>query len=74
MLAVWALWSVLWLRPVALVANAGMLLATPLVGGHYFVDVFAGAGLAVLAIAAAKLVGETSAVETAIRAQDVVTA
>ena len=73
-LAVWALWSVLWLRPVALVANAGMLLATPLVGGHYFVDVFAGAGLAVLAIAAAKLVGETSAVETAIRAQDVVTA
>jgi hypothetical protein len=28
-----------------------MLLATPLMGGHYFVDVFAGIGVAVLAIA-----------------------
>jgi membrane-associated phospholipid phosphatase len=73
-LVIWALWSVLWLRPVALIANVGMLLATPLVGGHYFVDVFAGAGLAGLAIAAAKLVGESSAVGTAIKAQDVVTA
>jgi hypothetical protein len=29
-----------------------MLMATPLMGGHYFVDVFAGIGVAVLAIAA----------------------
>ena len=42
------------MRPFALIANGGMLLATPLVGGHYFVDVFAGAGIAVLAIATAK--------------------
>jgi hypothetical protein len=37
-----------------------MLLATPLVGGHYFVDVIAGVGLSVLAIAAARLIGEWS--------------
>ena len=42
------------MRPVALIANIGMLLATPMVGGHYFVDVFAGIGVAVLAIAAAR--------------------
>jgi len=44
-LALWALWSVWWLRPLALIANVSMLLATPLVGGHYFVDVIAGVGL-----------------------------
>jgi hypothetical protein len=53
-LNMWALWGVWWMRPFALIANGGMLLATPLVGGHYFVDVFAGAGIAVLAIATAK--------------------
>jgi membrane-associated phospholipid phosphatase len=53
-LAIWGLWGVWWLRPLALIINGGMLLATPLVGGHYFVDVFAGIGLAVLSIAAAK--------------------
>jgi hypothetical protein len=57
-LALWALWSVWWLRPLALMANVAMLLATPLVGGHYFVDVFAGILLAVLAIVAARLMGE----------------
>jgi membrane-associated phospholipid phosphatase len=31
-----------------------------LVGGHYFVDVIAGIGLSVLAIAAARLIGEWS--------------
>jgi len=42
------------LRPAALIVYIGMLLATPLMGGHYFVDVIAGIVLAVLAIAAAK--------------------
>jgi membrane-associated phospholipid phosphatase len=59
-LALWALWCVWWLRPLALIANVSMLLATPLVGGHYFVDVIAGVGLSVLAIAAARLIGEWS--------------
>jgi len=55
-LALWAFWGVWWMRPLALIANIAMLLATPLVGGHYFIDVFAGVGLAVLAIAAAQAI------------------
>jgi hypothetical protein len=57
-LCLWALWCIWWLRPWALIANIGMLLVTPMVGGHYFVDVFAGAGLAVFAIAAAHKAGQ----------------
>lgn len=53
-LDMWALWGVWWMRPFALIANIGMLLATPLVGGHYFVDVLAGMAIAVLAITMAK--------------------
>jgi hypothetical protein len=41
-LAIWGFWDVWWLRPGALIVYLGMLLATPLMGGHYFVDVFAG--------------------------------
>jgi hypothetical protein len=59
-LALWAFWAVWWTRPLALIANLGMLLATPLVGGHYFVDVIAGVALAVLAIAVAGRVGVRS--------------
>jgi hypothetical protein len=54
-LDMWALWGVWWMRPFGVIANVGMLLATPLIGGHYFIDVFAGAGIAVLAIATAKM-------------------
>jgi len=49
----WALWHTRRLRPIALVANAIMLGATPIVGGHYFIDVLAGIVVAALAIAAA---------------------
>jgi hypothetical protein len=59
-LALWALWGVWWMRPLALIANVGMLLATPLVGGHYFVDVFAGIALAMLAVVAARRIGGQS--------------
>ena len=52
-LYLWALWSVWWMRPFALIANGAMLVATPVGGGHYFVDVFAGVAVAVLAIFAA---------------------
>ena len=51
-LAIWGFWDVWWLRPPALIVYLGMLLPTPLMGGHYIVDVFAGIGVAVLAIAA----------------------
>jgi hypothetical protein len=59
-LSLWAFWVVWWMRPVAIIANVGMLLATPLIGGHYFVDVIAGAALAVLAIALAGRIGARS--------------
>jgi hypothetical protein len=47
---VWALWPVKLLRPVAILANALMLAATPVIGGHYFVDVFAGIAVAAVSI------------------------
>ena len=31
-----------WLRPVAIPLNLAMIAATPLGGGHYFVDIIAG--------------------------------
>jgi PAP2 superfamily len=57
----WALWVVRWMRPVALLANGAMLAATPLNGGHYFVDVIAGMAIAALAIVAAHYVGQAIA-------------
>jgi len=53
----WALWAVRWLRPLALLVNGAMLAATPLNGGHYFIDVIAGVVIVVLAIVAARRVG-----------------
>jgi membrane-associated phospholipid phosphatase len=50
----WALWPVRWIRPIAIVANVAMMASTPIDGGHYFVDLIAGAAVALLAIAAAK--------------------
>ena len=64
-LFMWALWGVWWMRPLALIANVGMLIATPMAGGHYFIDVFAGIGVAVLAIAAACWIGERATREAA---------
>ena len=43
-LYVWALWPMRWLRPLAAVGQRLMLAATPLVGGHYFIDLFGGDG------------------------------
>jgi hypothetical protein len=49
-LSVWALWRIWWLRPVVAILSGGMVLVTPLVGGHYFTDVIAGIAIAALAI------------------------
>ena len=57
-LYLWALWAVWWMRPIVVLTNGLMLLSTPIGGGHYFVDVFAGVAVAVLAIAAARWIGE----------------
>lgn len=73
-LALWAFWGVWWMRPFAFIAYVGMLLATPLVGGHYFADVFAGGGVAMLAIAAAKSFGERSPAGVPVMTQNAATA
>ena len=56
-LYLWALWPVKWARPIVLLANGAMLAATPIIGGHYFVDLFAGVAVAVIAIVAAHKAG-----------------
>jgi hypothetical protein len=60
----WALWPVWWFRPIALLANGAMMASTPVDGGHYFVDLFAGIAVAALAIWAARVlsrrIGETT--------------
>lgn len=73
-LALWACWGVWWMRPFALMAYGGMLLATPLVGGHYFADVFAGCGVAVLAIMAAKFTRERASARIPVMTQSAATA
>ena len=52
----WALWPVWWVRPVAILANGAMLASTPVDGGHYFIDLFAGIAVALLAIVLARAV------------------
>lgn len=52
----WALWRVRWMHWVGLVSNGAMLAATPVDGGHYFIDVAAGVAVAAAAIAVARYV------------------
>ena len=56
----WALWPVRWLRPLNLFCNGAMLVATPVGGGHYFIDVIAGVAIAMLSVYAARRIGGTS--------------
>jgi PAP2 superfamily protein len=56
-LYLWAFWPVRWLGPIAAAINVMMLLATPIVGGHYFADIFAGIAIAAASIAVAKHLG-----------------
>jgi hypothetical protein len=67
----WAFWPVRAFRPVAIVSNAVMLAATPIDGGHYFIDLIAGIAVAALAIVAARLasrrLAERSAIERAVQ-------
>jgi membrane-associated phospholipid phosphatase len=49
-LYLWALWAISWMRVIALICNALLLLSTPIDGGHYFIDVIAGVSLAILSI------------------------
>lgn len=47
----WATWSVRVYRWPLAAINAGMLIATPIEGAHYFIDLIGGVAIAVLAIA-----------------------
>jgi hypothetical protein len=64
----WAMWPAKWMRPIAVLANGAMMAATPIDGGHYFVDLFAGIAIAVLAIVAARRCGRLVARRQAGRA------
>jgi len=57
-LYLWAFWGVKWFRLIAAPMNGAMILATPLVGGHYFIDVFAGIAVAVVSILLARQIAE----------------
>jgi membrane-associated phospholipid phosphatase len=57
-LYLWALWPVRWLGPIAAAVNVAMLLATPIGGGHYFIDVFAGIAIAALAVVLARWIAK----------------
>jgi hypothetical protein len=54
----WALWPVRWLRPLNIFCNGAMMVATPVGGGHYFIDVIAGILVALATICAARLIGQ----------------
>jgi membrane-associated phospholipid phosphatase len=62
MLAMWGPWCLWWMRPIGLIIMGGMLIATPLLGGHYFVDVIAGVLVAAVAIAVVTRLGSLSAI------------
>lgn len=57
-LYIWAFWPVRWIGPLAAVVNVAMLLATPVVGGHYFIDLFAGGAIAVGSIMSAQFIAQ----------------
>jgi hypothetical protein len=54
-LFIWALWPLRGFRAVAIVMDAWMLIATPTVGAHYMVDVFAGVAVAAISILSANM-------------------
>ena len=47
----WAAWKIRYVRWLGLLLNILLIMSTPTAGAHYFVDVIAGAGVAVLSIA-----------------------
>jgi membrane-associated phospholipid phosphatase len=49
----WAMWPFRGLRWIFIVINAAMIAACPIFGGHYFVDLIAGAAVGIAAIVAA---------------------
>jgi membrane-associated phospholipid phosphatase len=54
LLYAWALWEYAWLRWSAVGLNGLMILATPVIGAHYFIDTIAGACVAPAALKVAR--------------------
>jgi hypothetical protein len=61
LLLIWHFRDVRWLRWPVLMVNLIVILATPIEGGHHWVDVFAAMPVAVLAIAAARRISALAA-------------
>jgi hypothetical protein len=61
LLFIWALWTVSFVRWVALALNIALIAATPITGTHYFIDLGGGAVVALLAVAAARWLGRRAA-------------
>ncbi|MCA1364985.1 phosphatase PAP2 family protein [Bradyrhizobium sp. IC3069] len=54
----WAMWPIPWLRVAGILWNIVVLAATPIGGGHFFVDVVAGVGIAFATIYATHRFGK----------------
>jgi hypothetical protein len=68
LLLMWHLRDVPWLRWPALFFNGAVVLATPIEGGHHWVDVFAGVPVTILAIFSARRIFDFTLALDAIRA------
>lgn len=71
---VWASWPVRWARFISLGINAILMLSTPLIGGHYFVDVLAGIFVGIGAIMTSNRLFTTSTTTNAPMEWDVIAA
>jgi len=54
-IAIWALWTVPYVRWMSLAINLTMIVATPVQGSHYFIDLIAGAAVALSSISATSI-------------------
>jgi hypothetical protein len=52
--SMWALWPVPGLRWISIIVNTAILTSTPLIGCHYFIDIFGGIVVAIASIALSK--------------------
>ncbi|MGX1419724.1 membrane-associated phospholipid phosphatase [Bradyrhizobium elkanii] len=50
LILIWACWNVRWLRIPMTLANLAMILATPIVGGHYVVDLIGGLVVTIVSV------------------------
>jgi hypothetical protein len=60
----WALWPIRWFRPLNVLCNGAMIFATPIGGGHFFVDVVAGILVAMASIYAARCISGSFAMRS----------